>query len=260
MPVADRLHDGTDGQAVEIVVNEDQHAEHERGEHGACAGLDVRLGPAAKGGGAARAVDERDHDAENDEEQEDTGVVGNGGHNAVVNDRVERPDWLEVRIEQAAEQDADEEGGVDLLRDQRQRDGDDRRNERPETERHAAVRRERAGAFAFAAFFAVYEAGAFACGADDAACGRVFLVRGERKYGEHGYDHDDKRQNGQNSASCVHCGVLQNKNVVNKVLFTTLQKHRNPSSMTALRLRDSPPDILRRPRNLQPGNCKALRR
>ena len=54
--LADRAHDGANGQAVKIVVHKDQHAEKESGEHRAHSGFDMLLRPAAKGGGTARPV------------------------------------------------------------------------------------------------------------------------------------------------------------------------------------------------------------
>ena len=116
-------------------------AQHERGQLCADARPDVRLGPAAERGGAAGGVDERDHHAEDHKEEEDAGVVGDGGGQTVVDDGVERADGAEVRGEQGADDDADEEGdlllpleegGVGLLRQQGKADGDNRGNEGPE--------------------------------------------------------------------------------------------------------------------------------
>src|SRR5699024_6183400 len=90
-------HDAAHGQAVEVVVHEDEHTERDGGQLRADAGLDVLCRPAPEGRGAARAVHERDHRAEDDEEDED----------------------------------ADEEGGVDLIRDEREDDGYDGRQQRP---------------------------------------------------------------------------------------------------------------------------------
>ena len=125
-------HDGADGEAVEVVVDEDEHAEGEGGEQRAGLGMDVARGPAAERGGAAGGVDERDHHAEDHKEEEDAGVVGDGGGQTVVDDGVERADGAEVGGEQGADDDADEEGGVGLLRQQGKADGDDRGNEGPE--------------------------------------------------------------------------------------------------------------------------------
>ena len=153
VPVGDGQHDRADGQAVEVVIDENEDAKQEGSEQGTGAGLDVGLGPAAEGGGAAGAVDKRDHGAEDDKEEHDTGVVGNGGHHAVVDDGVKAGDRVEVGVKQCAEQDADEQRRVNFLRDEREDDGDDRRHEGPERKRHAAGGCDLSGALADTAFF-----------------------------------------------------------------------------------------------------------
>ena len=62
------------------------------------------------------------------QEQEDTGVAFDTGDKTVVNDGVERADGGKAVDEQSADRNADKERGVDLLGDQRQTNGDDRRN------------------------------------------------------------------------------------------------------------------------------------
>ena len=129
--VGDRAHDGADGQAVEIVVDENEHTEHERGQLRADARFDVRLGPAAEGGGAARRVDQRDDDAQQHEEQEDARVAGDGGDEAVIDNGVERRHGREAAGEQTAHQHADEQRAVRFLGDERENDRNDRRQQRP---------------------------------------------------------------------------------------------------------------------------------
>ena len=68
--------------------------------------LDVRLGPAAKGSRAARGVHKRDNDAQQDEEEENTRVVGNCGDEAVVDDCVQRGDGGKVCCKQRADDNA----------------------------------------------------------------------------------------------------------------------------------------------------------
>ena len=72
---------------------------------------------------------------EDDEEDEDADVVavglGQHGDDAVVEDVQHRALKGKVRVQQAAGEDADEEGGVDLLRDEREDDGYDGRQQRP---------------------------------------------------------------------------------------------------------------------------------
>ena len=128
MLVGDGPHDAAHGETVEIVVDEDEAAQQDRGQLRPHPGLDVLLGPAAKGGGAAGLVHHADHGTQNDQEDQDAHViaVGQGGHDAVLKDVEQRPLELEVGIEQAAHQNADEQGGIDLLGQQGQGDGDHR--------------------------------------------------------------------------------------------------------------------------------------
>ena len=49
MAVGDGTHNGADRQTVEVVVDEDQHAQYEGREHRACTGLDVLSRPCAEG-------------------------------------------------------------------------------------------------------------------------------------------------------------------------------------------------------------------
>ena len=64
MPVRHGTHDGADGQAVEVVVDENKDAEHEGCEYSADAGLDMSLRPAPEGCRAAGHIDQRYDDAE----------------------------------------------------------------------------------------------------------------------------------------------------------------------------------------------------
>ena len=215
VPVGDGQHDRADGQAVEVVINEDQHAEQEGGEHRADAGLDVRLGPAAEGGAAARAVDKRDHGAEDDEEEHDAGVVGDGRHQTVVDDGIKAGERVEVGEKQRAEQDAHKQRGVDLLGDEREDDGDDRRHKRPERERHAARGRDDAGTLADVTLSALRNAGAAARGAGD-GLGRVLPVGGKGAHAQKRDRHHDEQQNSQKLASGIHIEIPPIKNVMNR--------------------------------------------
>ena len=137
MAVGDGPHDGAHGEAVEIVVDEDQDAQQEGGEGSAHLGLDVLGGPAAEGGGAAGGVYQRHNDAQKDKEQEDTGVVFDGGHQTVVDNHVQRADGGKALREQSAYRDADEQRAVRLLGDKGQSDGDDGGHQCPERTVHA---------------------------------------------------------------------------------------------------------------------------
>ena len=131
MPVGDGAHDGAHGQAVEIVVDEDQHAQDESGDLRAHAGLDVGLGPASEGRAAAGLVDHGHQDAQDDQEAQVAGQIRNGHGQAVHDDHVQGADQVEACGEESADQNAGEQGGVDLLGDERQHDGQQRGNQSP---------------------------------------------------------------------------------------------------------------------------------
>ena len=103
--------------------------------------------PAAKGLGAARLIDQRDDDAQNHQEDENARAIGDGGNQAIVHDGVHRAGEVVVAVHQATQDDADEQGGVDLLRDERQGDSDDRRDQGPERAVYAAAGRDFSRAF-----------------------------------------------------------------------------------------------------------------
>ena len=89
---------------------------------------------AAQGGAAARPVHQADQGAQNDKKNQDAQVVAvrKGANHAVLQkDVFKRGDELHPREEAAAEQDADKQGGVDLLGNQGEHDGHDGGKERP---------------------------------------------------------------------------------------------------------------------------------
>ena len=139
--VSDGTHDGADGQAVEVVVYEDQHAQSDSGQLSAHTGLDVGGRPSAEGGGAAGVVHQGDQGAQDDQEDQDTHVGGVRQHrdhtvgcviDFLEEDVVESTLEGEPGIEQGADDDTDEQGAVDFLGDQSQDDGDDRGEQSPE--------------------------------------------------------------------------------------------------------------------------------
>ena len=87
--------------------------------------------PAAKGGGAAGGIDQGHNGAQDHQEQEDARIVGDGGDKAVVDNGVHSLDKGKAAVEQGSHQNADEQGGVGLLGDEGQADGDDGRQEGP---------------------------------------------------------------------------------------------------------------------------------
>ena len=224
MTVRDRAHDGADGQAVKIVVDENENAEDERCKLRACVRFDVGFRPAAESSRAARSVDQRDDDAEQDEKQENAGVICDGSDQTVVDDGVERGDGGEVRGEQRADDDADEQRAVCLLADQRQNDGNDGRQQRP---------------CRLGKGFAV---GALDCRSDD-------------QY-EHRRNDDDahKRMRGV----LLHGFVSFTKQKLRHDSIMTQQNNPCKDDMTALRFRDSPQDILLRPRPAPAGTASPI--
>ena len=133
MFVRHRAHHAADGQAVEVVINEDQASQHHCGQLGPYPGLDVGLGPPAKGGRAAGPVHQAYHGPQNHKEYKDTHIVTvrQGGHDPVQKDMADRSLKAKVGVEQTAHQNPDEQGGVHLLGDQGQGNGNHRGEQAP---------------------------------------------------------------------------------------------------------------------------------
>ena len=85
--VGDGTHDVAGGQVVEVVVHAQDDGQDEGGKQGAGLGLDMRYGPIAVGLGAAGPDHQGHHGAQNDQEDEDTGVVTNVCGNVVCEQR-----------------------------------------------------------------------------------------------------------------------------------------------------------------------------
>ena len=94
--------------------------------------------PAAERGGAAGSVDERDHDAQQNEEHEYTCVpaVRDGADEAVVEHGVERVNGVEAADEKRADNNADKQRRISLLGDKGQNNGHNGRHECPESTVH----------------------------------------------------------------------------------------------------------------------------
>ena len=75
MLVCHRAHDGTDRQAVEIVVDENEDAEADGRKLCAFAGFDSRGCPGAECSRSACPVHELNHNAQDDQEHEDADIV-----------------------------------------------------------------------------------------------------------------------------------------------------------------------------------------
>ena len=131
VPVGDGSHDRADGQAIKIVVDENQDTQQEGRQLRADAGADILFGPAPERGGASGGVHECHDDAQQDEEDKDSGVGLHGRHEAVFDNRIKGSDGVEVAGEERPHDDTDKQRPVGLLGNQREKDGDKRRDERP---------------------------------------------------------------------------------------------------------------------------------
>ena len=125
-------HHRAHGQAVEIVVDEDEHAQCEGGQLRAHTGFDMGLGPAAECGGGARLINQCHDDAQHHQEQEDAGGAADGGDEAGVGDVVDRRGHRAAAGEDSTHGDTEEQRGIHLFGNQSQTDGDNGRNQRPE--------------------------------------------------------------------------------------------------------------------------------
>ena len=136
MALGNRTHDGAHGQAVEIVVDEDQHAQQHGHQLRAGTGMYGLLGPAAEGLGAAALVHQVHHNAQHHQEHDDAHVVAVGQHgdNTVIraHQRHGGIPGSELGIQQCAHQAAQEQGGIHFLADQGQHDGHNGGQQGPE--------------------------------------------------------------------------------------------------------------------------------
>jgi len=131
--LGDGTHNGAHGQAVEIVVDEDQHAQQHGHQLRAAAGLHGLGGPAAEGGGTAGLVHQVHHDAQHHQEDQDGDVDGiDHAHALTGADKIHHHlPGLEIRQQQGAGQAAQEQGRIHFLADQGQGNGHDRREQGP---------------------------------------------------------------------------------------------------------------------------------
>ena len=134
MLVSQRTHDGTDGQAVEIVVDEDQATQSDHGQLSDHTALDVGGGPFTESSGAAGSVHQLDHNAQDDQEDQNTDVVAVGqvGDDAVVKHMGDGAHEVEIGVHRGTDQDTKKQRGIHFLGDQGQTDGDHRRQRSPQ--------------------------------------------------------------------------------------------------------------------------------
>ena len=136
MALGDRAHHGAHGQAVEVVVDEDQHAQQHGHQLCARTGMYGFGGPAAERLGAAGLVHQVHHDAQHHQEHDDGDVarIGHGGDDAVIafHQLHQRLPGPEVADQQSAHQAAQEQRGIHFLADQGQHDGHNGGQQGPE--------------------------------------------------------------------------------------------------------------------------------
>ena len=134
--LGNRTHNGAHGQAVEIVVDEDQHAQEHGHQLSAGAGLHGVGSPTTESLGAAALVHQIHHDAKNHQEHNDAHVIsiGQNGDDTVVsaNQGHSGVPRGKLRIQQSADQAAQEQGRIHFLADQGQNDGHDGGQQGPE--------------------------------------------------------------------------------------------------------------------------------
>ena len=78
MLVRNGPHHAADRQAVEIIVDENQDPQADRGKLGADPGFDMGFRPLAEGFAAACLVDQRDDHAKEHQENKDSHIIGIG--------------------------------------------------------------------------------------------------------------------------------------------------------------------------------------
>ena len=142
LPVGHGAHHRAHGQAVEVVVHKNEHAQNKGGKLRPGPGVDVGGGPAAKGGGAAGLVHQGHQNAQHHQKDQNAHVAAVrelGDHAAVLVEEQGGDRQLQVAVgkEQRAGGNAHQQGGVDLLGVQGQHNGHHRRQQG----KHGAVHR-----------------------------------------------------------------------------------------------------------------------
>ena len=137
MGIGNGKHNAAHSQTVEIVVNEDQHAQSKGGQSGTYAALDMGLCPLTEGGCRTGLIDQRNENAQQHKENKDAGAIRHSGDQTVVDDCIHRVQRTEGGGQKTACQDTDKQRGVYLFGDQCQADGDNRGNKGPEGSRKA---------------------------------------------------------------------------------------------------------------------------
>ncbi len=120
--LGDGPHHSAHRQAVEVVVDEDQHAQQHGQQLCGAPGLYGLGGPASEGLRSAALVHQIHHDAQRHQKDDDAHVaaVGQHGDDAVVcaHQRHNGVPWGKLGVQQSAHQTPQKQGRVDLLADQ----------------------------------------------------------------------------------------------------------------------------------------------
>ena len=122
--VGDGPHHRANSQTVEVVINEDQHAQNTGGDQGAALVLDPLGCPTAVGSRTAGLVDHGDHHSQQNQENQNAHVpaVADLGDHHIKGIQHHIPQ-TPVCVDQGACQNAHKQGGVDLLGQQGQSNG-----------------------------------------------------------------------------------------------------------------------------------------
>ena len=137
MRIRNGTHNRAYGQAVEIVIHEYQNTQQEGGQQCTLSCFDCLNCPTAIRRRAACLIHQRNHDTQNNKENQNPHIVAVGKlcqHTAVCDISENRQIGqlgAEVRIEQTADHDTDEQRGINLLCNQCQNDCNQRRHQRP---------------------------------------------------------------------------------------------------------------------------------
>ena len=130
LPVGHRAHHRANGQAVEVVVHKDHHAQQQGGKLCARPAVDVGGGPAPEGCRAARLVHQRHQNAQHHQKGQNAHVAGVRQLGDLVEEQgVQRQLKVAVGIQQRTGGNAHQQRGVHLLGVQCQHDGNDRRQQ-----------------------------------------------------------------------------------------------------------------------------------
>ena len=133
--VRDRAHDGTDRQAVEIVIDKDQDTQQGCREHRLLLVFEPLTGPASVRGSAAAAGHQDDDHAQQNIEDDDVQIHAVDHRSEQCGERIPR---MKTRDHHCAQRHAAEQRQIDFFCDQCQQDRDHRRDQRhPGTVKHS---------------------------------------------------------------------------------------------------------------------------